>query len=459
MLPNLASADWEATLKSTFPSAKVVETFDNLQDWSANGLYPSGSGDSRGYDPALLPKKVDGSNSQWQYWANKYPTAIVGTISSGPFQAGETVSNGLGAKWEYRQTYVIDGITYLRMRDPISGSVGEFHVGNTLVGQTSGATATITGWPKIIANQGANTWLGSGKTLMMNLGDNDNEPGAMAGIGAQRLGTFFGDGVTGKSGYKKIDIFMLVKFAPTFFGVTGNQTDVNYISVFKFLDITSGFTSISKYGSTADQVSIEQTSPQTTTEYGANMSVVNIMGGGSSYAGRAFYAENIANATLTPASNPATYYGLVTNSINLLNNDGGYPSGGADINKVYSSGSAAGDWFGLEIISDIGTPDTANGTTELYIYDKSGNIKGHYSATGQLKLTHFDHYYNKITLGGNRRSCQSLPCPTDNTDGRYWIDDLIVNDQRIGPAYFSALALFRSPDTTPPSAPTGLNVQ
>jgi len=435
------AATWQEMLQSKFD---IVETFDDLQDWSANGLYPSNSGDSRAYDPALLPKKMDNSPSKWGYWANKYPTAVVGAISNGPFVAGEVVVNGKGAKWEYRRTHVLEGVTYLQLRDPVTGSVGKFQVGDTLIGQTSGATATITGWPKMIANHGANTWR-NGKSLMMNLGDNDNSTGAMAGIGAQRLGMFFGDGVTGKSGYKKIHVFMMAKFPPTYFGVSGSQTDIDYIKVFKFLDLCAGFTSINHFGAPADQISIEQTSPQTTTEYGANVSIVNINGGGLSNAGRAFFIENISAAHLTPNSSPPTYYESANVTKEMKNNNALYTSTGADVNRVQST-AAAGEWFGLEIISDLGTPNNSDGSTELYIYDKDGKVKGHYKAAGLSKLVRFDHYYNKVTLGGNRRT----GTVTSKTDGRYWIDDFVISGSMIGPTYFQLLA--SASDTTNPTA-------
>ncbi|EKD58455.1 MAG: hypothetical protein ACD_56C00119G0002 [uncultured bacterium] len=451
-LSNSTQADWQQELETNFD---IVETFDNLQDWSANGLFPSSATDVRAYDPSLLPKKLDGSNSRWGYWANKYPTPIVETINNGPFQTGETVTNDLGATWEYRQTYVIDGVTYLRLKDAIFGqSVGTFQIGHTLRGLTSGATATITAWPQIIADHGTNKWGSSGKSLMMNLGDNDNSDGAMAGIGAQRLGMFFGDGITGKSGYKKIHIFMMVKFTPFFFGASGVQEDVDYLSVFKFLDICSGFIDINHFGTAAEQISIEQGSEQATTEYGNNVSIINLFGGGLSNAGRVFIDENLSSADanhITPDSNPQTYYESVDRTFNMKNNDAFYPAAGADINKVYTG--TYNDWFAIEMISDIGTVDNADGTTDLYVYDKDGNIKGHYFATGIPKLGFFDHYYNKVTLGGNRR----MGASSSNLDGRYWIDDFIIDDSRIGPTYFNAYQ--SSSDVIAPSSPSGLSVE
>lgn len=364
MTPDFTRADWQQILESNFD---IVETFDNLQDWSANGLYPSSADDVRAYDRELLPKKNDGNYSRWRYWANKYPTPIVETINNGPFQVGETVTNDLGANWEYRQTYVLVGITYLRLGDAIYGqSVGSFHVGDMLRGLSSGATATITAWPKIIADHGENKWGLAGKSLMMNLGDNDNSAGAMGGIGAQRLGLFFGDGISGKSGFKKVHVFMMVKFSPTYFGATGAESDIDYISVFKFFDICSGFTAINKFGTDSEQIRIEQTS-QTKTEYGANVSVMNINGGGLSTAGRVFLTENIGNATLTPDSNPQTFYEKIQTISNLFNNDPNFNADGTEMNKIYDNGFSAGEWFGMEIVSDIGTTNNSDGTTDLYI--------------------------------------------------------------------------------------------
>lgn len=76
-------------------------------------------------------------------------------------------------------------------------------------------------------------------------------------------------------------------------------------------------------------------------------------------------------------------------------------------------------------------------------------------------LTHlqfFDHYYNKITLGGNILDNFGV-IQSPNTDGRFYYDDVIVNDVRIGPVYFSTLASFQGGgDVTSPSSPTGLSV-
>ncbi|HAM36056.1 MAG TPA: hypothetical protein DCP85_09055, partial [Elusimicrobia bacterium] len=175
-------------------------------------------------DPALLPKKLDNSQSIWGYWNNKGPTCMPASIT-GTFSPGETVRSNSGAQFPFEKSWQIDGKTYLQFGTYPSN--GKFQPGDALTGLTSGAGAIMVEWPKIIANHGSNTWGSNGKSLLMNLGDNDNA-NALKGVGAQRLGVFFGDGASGKSGYKKIHVFMMIKFAPAFFGVTGAQADVDY---------------------------------------------------------------------------------------------------------------------------------------------------------------------------------------------------------------------------------------
>lgn len=59
--PLCAHADWETSLKEALPQAEVVETFDNLQDWSP-AFAPNGRSTSG------LPLEQDGSASMWDLW-------------------------------------------------------------------------------------------------------------------------------------------------------------------------------------------------------------------------------------------------------------------------------------------------------------------------------------------------------------------------------------------------------
>ena len=89
LLPNIAKADWEATLKSAFPSA-VVEVFDNDNDWHGTCAGDTGIGNYWGY--GVGPKRTDGSNSPWTFYscwnASQATTPWIGT-----FGAGTSVGN------------------------------------------------------------------------------------------------------------------------------------------------------------------------------------------------------------------------------------------------------------------------------------------------------------------------------------------------------------------------------
>ena len=75
------------------------------------------------------------------------------------------------------------------------------------------------------------------------------------------------------------------------------------------------------------------------------------------------------------------------------------------------------------------------------IYNSSGTEIGHYATTGIKRLVEFDHYFNKVVLGGNRTQ-------TYESETRAYIDDFIVHGSQIASTYFTLLA--GDPDTTPP---------
>ncbi|OFZ84267.1 MAG: hypothetical protein A2603_15125 [Bdellovibrionales bacterium RIFOXYD1_FULL_55_31] len=408
---------WQQTLDGYFD---ISESFDELQDWTANGLFPSGSGGTMPYDSAHLPRKQDGSLGHWGYWNNKAPTCLASSMT-GSFTKGETVSNGHGASWIYRATWVLEGQSYLQFDTyPMTGTISP---GDTLTGATSSAMAKMVGWPKIIANFDTYTWRGQGKSLAMNLGDNDN-PDAMAGLGAQRLGIFFGNGISGKSGYKKAYVFMMLRFKPNFFPRV-DASSFAFVSVLKMFDFNTGFTSIDYWGNLNEHASTTG-SPQMNVEYGPNGSVINIGGGGASTPSRLFYMDN---------SSVAQWMGSAWSYKNLssarMTNDSTQDN---DLQSYVQSG----DWFGIEAALDVGTVNSSDGTMEFWVYDKNGNQKGYYASGATPRLVQFDHWINKIVLGGNRRSSGTA---TSTTDGRYYVDDFIINKSRIGPAYFQLLLI------------------
>lgn len=80
---NLAFAGWESNLSQRFD---IVETFDNVQDWTGQGY-----GDQRSLTG--MPKKTDGSNSIWTYyshWGNDKTAKWIGNHGS------NNVWNGTG---------------------------------------------------------------------------------------------------------------------------------------------------------------------------------------------------------------------------------------------------------------------------------------------------------------------------------------------------------------------------
>ena len=298
-----------------------------------------------------------------------------------------------------------------------------------------------------IQNHGSSyIWGSTGKSLCINY---NNFVGAPAGYGPSRLGTFLGNGVTGKSGYKKIYVFFMVKFRPGFFTLKqGSSTEFEYVGTLKFFDICSGFTQINYWGTSSEH---SQTcgSDQDNVEYGLNVSVINIAGGGDSNGPSLFTADSSFKATNSGSCWTSTYSnflnGNLPNSYLLSGSEGSFA-------QRYLSGK----WIGVEVAMDIGTRGNSDGSTELWLYDESGNVFAHILKTGLDKLVNFDHYYNKVTLGGNRFGAGYDQDPGDSDENRFYVDDFIIHGSRIGPRYFALRTGAISP--VPPSPPTGLKV-
>jgi len=431
---------WQETLQGKFD---IVETFDELQDWTPGGQWYSSAGCSTCASNFTLPKKIDGSKSIWGLWNNK-GLSFQYTPGSGTFAIGDVITGGTsGTTATVRRVWNLDGNWYIQLTNDNSvQGISEFAAGEHV--SSGSKTGTNLQWPLFVANHGpAHTWQGTGKSLVMDIGDNDNTNASnptMAGLGAQRLATFFGDGVSGKSGYKKIYAFFMMKVSSTFFNnclTPGNGCvagGYDPVQVVKLFDLDSGFTSVSQWGTSSEKIQVSA-ADNIINEYGLNFSIFNFMGGGSSYANNLFLSENTYIPTGTTPN--YTYSQTVSNRPLRSNN--------MDVNSYISSG----DWFGVEVASDIGTLGNKDGSTDFWIYDKNGVEKGHFSVAGENRLLNFDHLYNKFVLGGNRRSVSAA---TGGLDSRWWIDDVIINGSRIGTTYFQLLAGQGTPDTTAPVA-------
>jgi len=438
------AATWQDELQSRFD---VVDTFDELQDWTPGGQWYSGAGCETCASNKTLPTKIDGSESIWGLWNNK-GLSFEYTPQGENFAAGDVITGATsGATATVRRVWELDGKWYIQLTNTNQGSGSyKFAAGETV---TSGTKAgSNLQWPLFIANHGpANTWRGTGKSLVLDLGDNNNtnplDP-TMAGLGAQRMGTYFGDGASGKSGYKKAHAFFMMKVSPSYFNNcstpgTGCVADgYDPVSVVKVFDLNSGFTGVSQWGTPAEraQVSSNPTSQARLDEYGLNFSVFNFGGGGLSTPQSLFFTENIHVTTGT--SGDYTYAKPVAGRK--------MRSGTTTDIEPYVRG---GEWFGVEVAQDMGTAGNRDGSTDLWIYDKTGKEIGHFAVAGENRLMYFDHFYNKFVLGGNRLSSNGK---TGSLDSRWWIDDVIIHGSRIGTTYFQMLSGLGVADTTAPAA-------
>ncbi|HBD18158.1 MAG: hypothetical protein UY19_C0010G0047 [Candidatus Wolfebacteria bacterium GW2011_GWA2_47_9b] len=445
-------AGWQQTLESRFA---IVETFDELQDWTPGGQFYSMAGCETCASNLTLPKKNDGSNSIWTFWNNK-GISFQYTPGNGTFVRGDVITGSTsGATETIERVWVLEGKSYIQITSTDgTNKISDFVVGENI---TSGSkTGTNLQWPLFIADHGpSHTWRGTGKSLMMDLGDNnanDLNP-SMEGIGAQRMGLYFGDGISGKSGFKKAHVFFMVKLNPEFFSPCvnpGTQCLVDgydTVSVIKMFDLNSGFTDITTWGNSADRALVDPNHANypRLDEYGLNFSVFNLYGGGSTFPESTFFIQ--AGHVANPSGAPSLYTYLQTISNVRMRNGTSMDVDGFSENN---------QWFGVEMAQDIGTVNTTDGTTEFWIYDQDGILKGYYVATGENHLKVFDHYYNKFVFGGNRLSAHD---GTGGLDARWWVDDLIISGTQIGPTYFSTLASFQGPaDVTAPAAPSGLSV-
>lgn len=436
-----SSADWQSDLEGQFD---IVETFDQLQDW--NGMKTEAS-----YGLQDRPKLLDGSYSTLWYGFTNDRIIFAYLQLSGSLNSGDVITfQPSGARMTFQRIYSENGKNYIQG----SSLVGQFTENDTF-STMQGASGDVSEIPKWIGNHGAQYTLGE-KSLAINYYDFS---GGYSGFGPSRLSAFFGDGVTGKSGYKKINIFFMMKFHPGFFKMNpSNPSQYGYVGTLKAFEIMSGMTDVDYWGTTDEYNSIcDNTqgggdcgpSPggaSCKNEYGLNADIFNLKGGGLSHPDRLFFldiANNAADRDVCYTYDRAIYSGEF--GIDIRNGEEG------TIDDFYANNL----WFGVEIEIERGTVDASDGYMNFYIYDSSGNETAHISFSNIDKMNFFDHYYNKFVFGGNR-ICDGYGTCDPNEDDRYYVDDLIIDDQRIGPTYFNLLNAIV--DATAPASPNGLNV-
>lgn len=429
--PTVPPQSWQSKLEKRF---HVVETFDELQDWDGSAV-PIGYSWST-TSPSTLPKQLNGLPSRWSYTTTSNKAIEISNLS-GTFTRLDIVTGGVsGAKGGVASARYEGGKHYLVFGYGAGTNSIAFQPNETIT-NGNGASATVVRYVKWIGDHGVNNaWRGPGKSLCINYGDftsggniSVEYPDNVAGFGPSRLGTFFGDGITGRSGYKKIHIFMMAKLAPNFVKKDPATGKYIYIGTVKMFDLVSGFVAPDKWGTPSEAATVSP-NVNNINEYGLNFYIFNLFGTGS-YGERFFFSENAYTALYKTTGNPGWTMNQLVSNRPLTET--------TTFNNAVSGFYEAGEWFGIEIAADIGTIGANDATLEFWVYDKNGLEKGRFSESGNNRLLQFDHRYNKVVLGGNRICSGYGSCPAGQ-DNRWYIDDFIIHDSRIGSTYFRLLA-------------------
>ncbi|BCO07679.1 hypothetical protein GF1_00550 [Desulfolithobacter dissulfuricans] len=258
----------------------------------------------------------------------------------------------------------------------------------------------------------ADVWRATGKSLRMTM---------WGTTGPGRLGAYFGGSSVGSidpystsgvvtSGYQQdVYLFEMIKFEPNAFpkDADGNYA---YYAYFKWFVLSTG--------NTAANVCVEGRDDCT---YGA--SNVHTM-----------LYRNVDDQQFK-----LEYY-----------NDANWPDFPADF-QMWKPLNNIGNlkeyienerWFGLEVHVHMGTPGQYDGYQEYWIYDDTGTEHYVGKSQGMIMMTaapgHEDWGFNYFFQGGN--ISYGSVADEQGLDVSFFVDDIIIDDQRIGPAYFQLLS-------------------
>ena len=277
-------------------------------------------------------------------------------------------------------------------------------------------------WPTVaspsawIAYHGADkVWQGAGKSLILDMEMNDTT----ANLGPGRLKTYFGgqtpDSISPytnsgieESGYRgDVYIFEMIKLPANLFPQVDGVNQ--YYSYFKFHVMATGKTDVDVC-----------TEGRLDCEYGAS-NIHTMFFTGSSYDNKQrFKLEYYSDADWADLNLPVDGFQMwkpTTASANL---------------DTFITSEA---WFGLEVHVHRGDPGVANGYQEYWLYDSSGNITyvGRVPADYMMMTASHDWGFNYFFQGGN------ISFATTGLSTTYYVDDIIINDTRIGPTYFGLM--------------------
>src|SRR3989339_138783 len=255
--------------------------------------------------------------------------------------------------------------------------------------------------------------------------------------GPAHLQTFFGDGVTGKSGLKDIHLFYMLKLPTGYFRPKADPADGYEIPpTVKHIQILSGFTGMERWGTDEDRSTVPEDNGQILRFYGMNFHIPTMTGGGLTNP----YELYTKDTWVVPTADLTSYQAHALSPILWKNNS-------------HVAAYEAQEWVGIEWSIIRGDVDTPNGSIRQTIYDNKGNVIDTSIIENSVLMTHYDHYWNKIVFGGNWNS-STEERDTDVT--HYYVDDVIIDNQLIGPDYFQLL--YGTAETEAPVAPSNLRI-
>jgi hypothetical protein len=223
----------------------------------------------------------------------------------------------------------------------------------------------------------------------------------------------------------------MMKFRPGFFTVL-DDTIYRNTGVIKFIDMIAGFRSVSAWGTVEEAAGLCD-GAQLSEGYGLNFNIWNFTNF-DRYTNLGFQEQQ--NVT-DDSYSCYTYKHLYAS----------HPAYNAYFEPEYR----AGKWFGVELMTDIGTEGNADGSHSITIYNEAGIQIGYSAKVNENKLlVHATHKYNKITFGGNRIGYSYSEDASDSDENRLYVDDFIVDNEPVAVKYFSLLSgVVSSPPTDP----------
>lgn len=436
-------ADWQSVLEKHFD---IVCTFDDLQDWT---------GVNSGIDNKLAnqPKKFDNSNSIWLAYER------AASASVGPW-----IGN-------HGSDYVWRGSKSLRMSfENFAGGLdcqygpqmmeAYFGDGNNTSGKSTVYVFYMLKFhhDRIDLSSMPYSWKPSGINNEYYLQKNESDPGLLMPNTLIINGTWIDDpivlGLSGNSAYETRDdkigslrdnewaygdknslgyetIYIrlaggndpngksknYIQYENGYFTQKG-EDNLNWCGVIKHFRVGTGFVSVREWKSSGGDVGCIDQNKFT---YGCDFQIWQIINDVTSSGMRFKDYVNLSRWT-----GDCYNYEHVIQDRTWSSNFG----------SCYRNGQ----WVGVEYKVSVGTVNVADGSAEMWLYDPNGNIIAYDSKGPEMHLRNFANFkYNKIAFGGNRIGTNYNYEEADSWQNRYYIDDLIINNSRIGKIYFDLL--------------------